>query len=121
MGTLTKADLRDRVGRRLKLIGEGSDLTGYQSVQIDRAIDDVSNLLTEQSLVTWNADEIPDFLAIPLRDYVASFIGELASAEVQSTLQARRPIAYTEILNLLRTPGSRSVRADSALLRMGRR
>ena len=121
MGTLTKADLRDRIGRRLKLISEGSDLTGYQSEQIDRAIDDTYAYLEEKGLATWEADAIPDFLAIPLRDFVAAQnAAYLASAEVQMDLESKREASLNELMSLLRAPGALKIRADTALLTMSR-
>lgn len=118
MGTLTKADLRDRIGRRLKLISEGADLTGYQATQIDRAIDDTYSFLEEKGLATWEPNAIPDFLAVPLRDFVAAKnAAYLASPEVQADIEAQERRAYSDIVSLLRSPDMLKVKADTSLTR----
>lgn len=122
MGTLTKADLRDRIGRRLRLGVEGRDLTGYESTQIDRAIDDTRQLLIARGIATWAENEIPDYLAIPLRDYVAAKNADyLATPEVAAELKAQTSALYSELVQLLRMPSAPTVLPDRVLSRMSAR
>lgn len=115
---LTKADLRDRIGRVMEILVEGDDLSGYQAAQIDRAIDDVTERLAEDGVAYWDANSIPQALALVLRDYIASFVTELCSREVGLRLQAGRMEAYTELLRLTASPKPDRARADRSLLRM---
>lgn len=115
--TLTKADLRDRIGGVMGLVQAGSPLSGEHAGIIERAIDDAHALLEESEIAYWDLTAIPQQLAIPLRDYVVgvvfSEVGATADINVMSQAEA-----YETLLRLCRNPKGERVRADRSLLRM---
>jgi len=115
--TLTKADLRDRIGGVMGLVQAGSQLSGTEAAIIERAIEDAHALLEEAQVAYWSLDAIPQHLAIPLRDYVVgvvrSDVGATADIEVMPQSEA-----YETLLRLCRSPKGDRVRADRSLLRM---
>lgn len=117
---LTKADLRDRVGSALGLVQEGAALTGPLAVRIEDAIEDVHEMLLETGVAHWDTSAIPQYLALPLRDFVASKVAQQVGADdsIVQHYAARERTAYRDILRLLRPADGVKGKVDRSLLLM---
>ncbi len=59
MTTLTLAQLRDRVAQRLRILGEGADLTGEDATIIENAIAAKHEELLAMGWAKWDTDAVP--------------------------------------------------------------
>lgn len=73
MATITKVQLRQRVGEELKVYSPDQELSADAAARIDTSIDDARALLTEERLCWWGANAIPQQCAIPLTWIIAAF------------------------------------------------
>ena len=73
MATITKIQLRQRVGEELKVYSPDQEMSADVAARIDTSIDDTRALLTEDRLCWWGANAIPQQCAIPLTWIVAAY------------------------------------------------
>jgi hypothetical protein len=68
MATLTKAEIRNRVLQRMRVLGQGQTASAEEAAHVDQHIDFLHNELEARQLarigtLTWTVDTIPDYLA----------------------------------------------------------
>ena len=68
MATLTKAEIRNRVLQRMKVLGQGQIASAEEAAHVDQHIEFLHNELEARQLarigtLTWTVDTIPDYLA----------------------------------------------------------
>ena len=73
MATITKVELRQRVGEELKVYSPDQEMSADVAARIDTSIDDARALLVEKRLCWWGPNAIPQQCAIPLTWIVAAY------------------------------------------------
>jgi hypothetical protein len=68
MATLTKADIRNRVLQRMRVLGQGQTASAEEAAHVDQHIELLHSELTARGLaqigtLTWTVDTIPDIVA----------------------------------------------------------
>jgi hypothetical protein len=68
MATLTKAEIRNRVLQRMRVLGQGQTASAEEAAHVDQHIDLLHNELEARGLarigtLTWTVDTIPDYVA----------------------------------------------------------
>jgi len=73
MATITKVQLRQRVGEELKVYSPDQELAADVGARIDTSIADTRAWLKEKRLCWWGENAIPQAVVIPLVWIVAAF------------------------------------------------
>lgn len=102
MATITKVELRQRVGEELKVYSPDQEMSADVAARIDTSIDDARALLVEKRLCWWGPNAIPQQCAIPLTWIVAAYactkLGKAGQGYEAGDERGRRELA------ILKTP-----------------
>jgi hypothetical protein len=105
MATITKAELRDRVLRHLKVLAAGESATAEDAGAVESAIDDVYEELGELGHAYWSADTIPQACARPLMRIVAADVAaDFVTQGEADDYEVKRAPAMSELRAILAEP-----------------
>lgn len=101
----TKAELRDRVLRHLKVLEAGESATAEDASAVETAIDDVYAELGELGMAYWAANAIPAGCIRPLMRVVAADVAaDFVTAPEVATYEVKRKPAMDELRAVLAEP-----------------
>lgn len=102
---LTKAQLRNKVLRRLAILPEGQVASSWQAEVVDDCIDQSQKVLEDEGIAYWETSAIPDRAAIGFRDFVAGRVcGELMGEEQSAPYLHLEAKGHRELVRVTAAP-----------------
>ena len=98
-GNNTKADLRNSILRKLRIIGLAEDPSAAQISVAEDLLEDLLDQLRSENAVNFTSTAIPSYMMVPLRDWMAYLMADTfgVSPQLLGTLQRDHVLGLRDI------------------------